>query len=63
MCDGSAFVRLEEWKQRKPCPICRGVGQLKTSEIPTKHEMVEKMLAITPVQDREKVLAALMGNH
>lgn len=59
MCDGTAFVRLQGWKNRKPCPVCKGVGQLREKELPTKHQMVDMVLEITPVQDREKVLNAL----
>jgi len=34
----------ELWKNPRPCPVCRGVGQHSTRHIPTHEEMQEMML-------------------
>jgi hypothetical protein len=60
MCEGKAFVSMEGWKNKKPCPICRGVGQMKENLIPSRQIMIQKMMAITPPEDREKIYEALM---
>lgn len=55
MCDGKSLLKMAGWKNPKPCPICKGVGQMHKFDVPTREKMVEMVLEITPVQDREKV--------
>lgn len=59
MCDGYAFLKMEGWTSKKPCPICKGVGQLNEFHVPSKQRMVQMVLAMTPASDREKVIQAL----
>lgn len=32
------------WNTTRPCPICKGVGQIHQNRIPTMEEIAEKMI-------------------
>ena len=44
LCLKTGMVLMDEWNSPRPCPICRGVGQIKTDNIPTQEEIAMKML-------------------
>jgi DnaJ-class molecular chaperone len=50
LCKGTGNVMLtdsdglELWKFARPCPVCRGVGQISTRKIPSMEEIESMML-------------------
>lgn len=50
LCEGRGQAMLldqqenELWKNPRPCPVCRGVGQHKTTFIPTMDQIQDMMI-------------------
>lgn len=61
MCEGHGLLMMENWNHKKPCPVCKGVGQMNEFRIPSTEAMVLMVLEITPPNDRRKVFEALAG--
>ncbi len=49
LCQGCGKVMLtsdageELWKHARPCPICRGAGQIHVNRLPTQEQISEAM--------------------
>lgn len=44
LCRGAFSVITDEWQNPRPCPICKGVGQIPIERMPTDKEMAMAML-------------------
>ena len=46
LCKGAGQLLFLEgkWKNPRPCPVCRGVGQMREDQMPSGEQMVDMVL-------------------